>query len=100
MLFLCANIPAKGDETITMMYPFMTLNDNTEITHSEMYPDGTVKVCIETPAEGGFHYAACWLPMYRWEVNGYSWLEMQYIKQLVRRNAPLLIEYSLNVSNS
>lgn len=27
-----------------MMYPFMTLNDDTEITHSEMKPDGKVKV--------------------------------------------------------
>lgn len=31
-----------------MMYPFMTLNDDTEITHSEMKPDGKVKVYIET----------------------------------------------------
>ncbi len=23
-----------------MMYPYMTLNDDTEITHSEMKPDG------------------------------------------------------------
>lgn len=28
-----------------MMYPFMTLNDDTEITHSEMKADGSVK-CI------------------------------------------------------
>ena len=34
-----------------MMYPFMTLNDDTEITHSEMKPDGKVKVYIETPDE-------------------------------------------------
>lgn len=27
-----------------MMYPFMTLNDDTEITHSEMNADGSVKV--------------------------------------------------------
>ena len=27
-----------------MMYPFMTLNDDTEITHSEMLEDGRVKV--------------------------------------------------------
>lgn len=27
-----------------MMYPFMTLNDDTEITHSVMKPDGKVKV--------------------------------------------------------
>lgn len=33
------------------MYPFMTLMDNTEITHSEMFPDGKVKVYIETPDE-------------------------------------------------
>ena len=29
-----------------MMYPFMTLNDDTEITHSEMKADGKVKVYI------------------------------------------------------
>ena len=32
-----------------MMYPYMTFNDGTEITHSEMKPDGQVKVYIETP---------------------------------------------------
>lgn len=30
-----------------MMYPFMTLNDETEIVHSEMKRDGRVKVYIE-----------------------------------------------------
>jgi len=34
-----------------MMYPFLTLNDDTEITHSEMKDDGSVKVYIETPDE-------------------------------------------------
>ena len=29
-----------------MMYPFMTLDDDTEIVHSEMLPDGRVKVYI------------------------------------------------------
>ena len=51
-----------------MMYPFMTLNDDTEITHSEMKPDGRVKVYIETPDEkDGFHNATCYLPDYTWE---------------------------------
>lgn len=46
-----------------MMYPFMTLNDDTEITHSEMKADGKVKVYIETPNfNDGFHNATCWLP--------------------------------------
>ena len=30
-----------------MMYPFMTLNDETEIVHSDMNDDGSVKVYIE-----------------------------------------------------
>ncbi len=41
-----------------MMYPYMTLNDETEITHSELLPDGQVKVYIETPDQkDGFHHA-------------------------------------------
>ena len=50
-----------------MMYPFMTLPDNTEITHSEMLSNGKVKVYIETPDEkDGFHNATCYLPDYEW----------------------------------
>ena len=49
-----------------MMYPFMTLNNETEITHSEMKEDGQVKVYFETPdVKDGFHNAVCWLPKYR-----------------------------------
>lgn len=78
-----------------MMYPFITLNDDTEITHSEMKVDGSVKVYIETPKdEGGFKNATCWLPMYRWENNGYSYLEMMFIRQLVMKNEPLFMKYS------
>ena len=33
-----------NDGGISMMYPFMTLNDDTEVTHSEMKEDGRVKV--------------------------------------------------------
>ena len=46
----------------------MTLNDGTEIVHSEMKPDGKVKVYIEKPdAKFCFRYATCWLPEYKWE---------------------------------
>ena len=48
-----------------MMYPFMTLDDDTEIVHSEMKPDGRVKVYLEKPdTEDCFHSAVCWLPGY------------------------------------
>lgn len=89
-----------------MMYPFMTLNDDTEITHSEMKPDGRVKVYIETPdVKDGFHNAVCYLPDYIWQdINGYSETEMAYFKQLIRENAHLIMEFSreggvLNAAN-
>lgn len=34
-----------------MIYPFMTLEDDTEITHSEIQVIGAVKVYVETPDE-------------------------------------------------
>lgn len=79
-----------------MMYPYLTLNDDTEITHSEMKDDGSVKVYIETPDQiGGFHSAVCWLPQYRWEeVNGYSDSEMHFFNDLIRNNAHLIMEFS------
>ena len=79
-----------------MMYPYLTLNDDTEITHSEMKQDGRVKVYIETPDEkDGFHHAVCWLPEYTWEdIDGYSETEMSFFKQLVRNNASAMIEFS------
>lgn len=79
-----------------MMYPYMTLNDDTEITYSEMKPDGRVKVYIETPDEKVcYRHAACWLPEYKWEdVYAYSSAEIEYFKQLLRNNTHLIIEFS------
>lgn len=57
-----------------MMYPFLQIDGDTEIVHSEMQPDGEVKVYIEKPdAKDGFHHATCFLPGYRWEdISGFS----------------------------
>jgi hypothetical protein len=41
-----------------MMYPFIQLEDKTEIVHSEMLAVDTVKVYIEKLVEGGFGNAA------------------------------------------
>lgn len=81
-----------------MMYPFMTLNDDTEITHSEMKPDGSVKVYIETPDDdGGFHNATCWLPEYRWEdIKGYSKEDLDKFDEIIRSTAHLIMEFSQN----
>jgi len=65
----------------------MTLNDQTEIVHSEILKkDGveTVKVCIETPVEGGFHSAVCYLPSYSWEnIQGFSQKEIAEYQELL-----------------
>lgn len=45
-----------------MLYPFMTLPDDTEIVHSESYFENgkeRVRVEIEKPIEGGFQSATC-----------------------------------------
>ena len=79
-----------------MIYPFMTLNDQTEITHTEMQEDGRVKVYIETPdAEYGFKSAVCWLPEKKWEdIVGYTENEFDYLKELVESAAHLILEFS------
>ena len=70
-----------------MLYPFMTLNDETEIVHSEsMIKDGReqVKVVIEKPVYGGFHSAVCWLPDLRWEqIQGFSQEEIKNYQKYV-----------------
>ena len=78
------------------MFPYITLNDDTEITHSEVKPDGRVKVYIETPdAADGFHSAVCWLPDYTLEnVQGYSESEMAHHRRLGHNNAHLILEYA------
>ena len=46
-----------------MMYPFLQIDGDTEIVHSEMLSNGEVKVYIEKPdARDGFHHAYCFLP--------------------------------------
>ena len=79
-----------------MMYPFMTLDDGTEIVHSEMREDGQVKVYLERPdAKDGFHHATCWLPGYAWEdVFGFSDRDMERFQEVVRSTAHLILEFS------
>jgi len=56
-----------------MMYPFLKLDDNTEIVHSELLDGEIVKVYVEKPIEGGFKSAYCVLPNYQWsEVDGFT----------------------------
>lgn len=79
-----------------MMYPYLTLNEDTEIVHSEMNENGRVKVYIEKADEkDGFHNAYCVLPDYTWqEVNGFSDEEICQYQKIIEDNAHLILELS------
>ena len=79
-----------------MMYPFMTLNDNTEIVHSETKDNGKVLVHIEKPDEEVcFKHADCWLPDYRWEnIYDFSEEEITNLEKVIRSTAHLILEFA------
>lgn len=81
-----------------MMYPFMTLDDKTEVVHSEAYNvDGTetVKVYFEKPVYGGFHSAECYLPSYEWKnIDGFSSDEINYLQKFLESVAHIVIRLS------
>ena len=83
-----------------MMYPYMTLADETEIVHSQIIEIGEQKKVIvnfERPTENGFASARCELPDYKWtERTGYSDEEIAMFEQLLHCNAHLLYKYAAN----
>lgn len=79
-----------------MMYPYLTLDDGTEIVHSAVLDDNSVKVYIEKPDEKDcFHYACCYLPKYEWtDIFGFSKKELKTYQAIIENNAHLIIELS------
>ena len=81
-----------------MMYPFMKLNDETEITHSQILVEGgvqKVEVYFERPTENGFDCARAVLPDYKWlKVEGYTQERIDFFDQLLRANAHLFYKYA------
>ena len=79
-----------------MMYPFLQIDGGTEIVHSEMQPNGQVKVYIEKPdAKDGFHHATCFLPGYQWEdISGFSQKEIARFQEVLESTAHLILEFS------
>lgn len=83
-----------------MMYPYMTLADDTIVTHSHLIEeDGVKKVLVnfERPTERGFDTARCELPSYRWVMReGYSDSEIAAFEQYMHANAHLFYKYAQN----
>lgn len=81
-----------------MMYPFMTLDDKTEVVHSEAYNVNgmeTVKVYFEKPVYGGFHSAECYLPSYEWKnIDGFSSDEINHLQKFLESVAHIVIRLS------
>ena len=84
-----------------MLYPYMTLEDQTEIVHSESYNiDGTehVRVEIEKPVQGGFESAQCLLPEYKWsEITGFTDVEIQKYQEIIESSAHIIIRLARNI---
>ena len=78
------------------MYPFLTLDDETEITHSEFLPSNRVKVYIEKPDEKDcFHHMTCYLPDYTIEdVFGFDESDIHKYIEIIRSTAHLILEFS------
>ncbi len=85
----------KKEGRLVMMYPFMTLNDKTEVVHSEAYDDNgieTVEVYFEQPVEGGFHSAECYLPAYEWKnIDGFTPDEIASYQEFLKSVAHIVI---------
>ena len=83
-----------------MMYPYMTLSDETEIVHSQLIEDKGIKKVIvnfERPTDNGCDSARCELPEYKWrEKEGYSDEEIAFFEKLLHSNAHLLYKYAAN----
>lgn len=75
-----------------MMYPFFTLDDMTEIVHSE-YLSGRVKVYVEKPDEkDGFHNLTCYLPNYEIEeVYGFGECEVDRYIEIIKANEKIIL---------
>lgn len=78
------------------MYPFLTLDDQAEIVHSEMRPDNTVKVYVEKPdAKDGFHSAVCILPGYLWQdISGLTEQELARYDEVIHSTAHLILRFA------
>lgn len=78
-----------------MMYPFLTLPDDTEIVHSEVKMINgkeQVMVYIEKPIYCGFKTATCYLPDYKWEnIKGFTEDEMDQLREIVSSSAHVII---------
>ena len=75
-----------------MEYPFITLDNGTQISHSEMLADRSVLVYIRKDA---FHRAVLVLPAQKWrEVTGFTADELAEYNRVILKMTSLILEFS------
>ncbi len=81
-----------------MMYPYIVLGDETEITHSHIIKNDNlecIEVHFERPTEEGFDSARCVLPSYSWiKREGFNDNEISRFEKILHNNAHLLYKYA------
>lgn len=82
-----------------MLYPYMTLADGTEVSHSQVVEDdGTPSVYVhfERPTKDGFDSARCELPSYAWTQweGSFSPEDKAFFTKLLENNAHLIFRYA------
>lgn len=70
-----------------MLYPYLKLEDETEILHTHVLHDGEreyIEVHFEKPTEDGFCSARCRWPGYQWIFNnGYDDADIRFFEELI-----------------
>ena len=81
-----------------MMYPYITFNDETMVTHSHIFTyneKDAIEVNFEKPIEGGFKVARARLPDYTWlTIEGFSNKEIDFFTEFLHTNAHLFYKYA------
>ena len=81
-----------------MMYPYITLSDETLITHSHLLgndEEKSVAVHFERPKNGGFDMARCILPTYEWIIrDGFTDDEIAMFERLLQDSAHIFFKYA------
>ena len=80
------------------MYPYLTLADETLITHSHLLGDGenkSVEVHFERPKPYGFDMARCSLPSYVWVIrDGFTDEEIVVFEKMLQDGAHTFFKYA------
>lgn len=78
-----------------MLYPLITLADETAILHSHLLSGNQIAVHFERPNDHGFDEARCILPTYEWlYVRGFSPEEVVFFKKWMTHHQKVLFQYA------